>query len=145
MYVISGLCVPGLRVFYDLFKFLLSSRKERSADCSAPFAAGPAGLILGMGLNHMVIAAGSCGRFFALTSQCEVIVRSFGLNRAVVWPESSGRSGLIVRSVFFLHFEVVFQFFSGGSVGVVKVTDERSFFHQGDARTEVYGVAQVVT
>ncbi len=138
MYVISGLCVPGLRVFYDLFKFLLSSRKERSADCSAPFAAGPAGLILGMGLNHMVIAAGSCGRFFCIDQS----MRSY---RAVVWPESCGRSGLIVRSVFFLHFEVVFQFFSGGSVGVVKVTDERSFFHQGDARTEVYGVAQVVT
>ena len=103
MYVISGLCVPGLRVFYDLFKFLLSSRKERSADCSAPFAAGPAGLILGMGLNHMVIAAGSCGRFFCIDQSmrryCAVVATPLS---APCWQRVQTWSGRGVSECFLM-------------------------------------------
>ena len=40
--------------------------------------------ILSIRLNRAVVWAESCGR-------CGLIVRSFGLNRAVVWAESCGR------------------------------------------------------
>ena len=39
-------------------------------------AVGQFDIVRSLGLDRAVVEAGSCGRFFALTSQCEGIVRS---------------------------------------------------------------------
>ena len=61
---------------FSLIRFGVFIKSPKRFFKSPKPSGNPAGIVRSLKANYAVVEAGSCGRFFALTSQCEGIVRS---------------------------------------------------------------------
>ena len=61
---------------FSLIRFGVFIKSPKRFFKSPKPSGNPAGIVRSLKANYAVVEAGSCGRFFALTSQCEGIERS---------------------------------------------------------------------